>query len=117
MTAPRAEESPDALLRAATRQVDRLVKRSRRDRAVQWVLGVVVAGLLAAGTVLFFQNQAIRDQQHASCVNGNTYRQEDDQIWNYFIGVLIQGKTDQKTLALAKTVEQHIAQLDAPRAC
>lgn len=95
---------------AAEVQIDKLVRANRWQRAL---LAVVVVVVVLLGWVVWRQHQ----EANAACQSGNSYKHSDDQIWNYFIGVLVQNSKDPSAAGKAQVIENHIAQLDAPRDC
>lgn len=103
-------EAADPMIRLVTRQVDRLVKRSRRDRFIQVVLVLVCAALVAGGVVIY-------NNQQASCRAGNAYRSGNQQIWTKFIGLLTPPGTKPAELAIARSYLAYVGKVDAQRQC
>lgn len=113
-------------------RIDTIVDKAMKPwkRAVRVLIGVVVA-LIAGASLsgyLYFnqvqtshavqQNQtALRASIVAGCESQNTRSLNDAANWDYFIGILAKGDTKPADLAEVKTIEHHIATVDAPRNC
>lgn len=105
------EEAGEAsYVAAAEKQIDRLVRANRKQRAISVIIGILVVLLI---WVAWGQHQ----QALESCRADNSYRVEDNQIWDYFIGVLVAGNNQPNVQAQARIVENHIAQLDTSANC
>jgi len=96
---------------AAEKQIDRLIRANRWHRVL---LAVVVVLVVLLGWVAWRQHQEAID----GCRAGNSYKQSDVQVWNYVLGISAQANAKKPGVAAkVKQVEDHIAQLDAPRKC
>lgn len=96
---------------AAEAQIDKLVKANRWQKAILIIVAVVV---LLLGWVAWKQHQ----QAIGGCRAGNSYKQSDVRVWNYVLGLSAQANAKKPGVAAEiKQVENHIAQLDAPRTC
>lgn len=105
------EDSEESVfVRAAEVQIDRLVRANRTQRII---IAVVVILIILLALVAWNQHrQAIQ-----SCNTGNIYRQQDSQIWNYFINIAAQGDTKSSDQVKIREIEAFVAKLDAPRSC
>jgi hypothetical protein len=83
----------------------------------------ILAGFIAAALVvgyvfgiqLYYQQRNIsRAQQHsniAACQDGNKYRAQQTQIWDFFVGVLASQKASAGMLADARSVKDYLARV------
>jgi hypothetical protein len=119
------EVSPEVLMRAASKEVDRLVKRSRQDRIVQIVLVVfivVLAGLawLSLDTISKVNDESNQLRQAAlqSCQASNTSKALDEQNWYSFITLAVANSKDRNAASrIVKPFLDRVAREDAPRPC
>jgi hypothetical protein len=111
-------------MEAAIAQVDRLTRANKVNRRVTRALALVTALVVIACAALAWVavNQHSDDVQlHnagvSSCTAGNTFRSEQTQIWNEFIGLLINKKTPPATLKIAHDFLAYVSRVDALRDC
>ena len=77
-------------------------------------MAVVVVFIVLLGWVAWRQHE----QAITSCRAGNSYKQSDVQVWNYVLGISAQANANKPGVAAkVQQIEDHIAQLDAPRTC
>jgi hypothetical protein len=133
---------PDKLQEAAERQLH--VIDDMLQSALKWpkrvITGLVLAFALSLGGIggvsylyvnetaivqqqqsVIAQNKALAETiQHAaiqSCQAANARRQTDQQNWNFFLDLALQGNTNPSALAKANELRVHVAKADAPSNC
>lgn len=84
----------------------------------QILTGVIAAALVIGylfGVGLYFQQRNItRAQLHsniAACEDGNKYRAQQTQIWDFFVGVLASQKANAGVLADERSVKDYLARV------
>lgn len=121
----------DALLRAATRQVETLQAEVREGRkaarmtkiqvrilgAVCVILLVVVGVIGAFGAQQQNLYDTLHSQQIQSCETGNVQRANEKQVWDSFIDLILQGNKDPQAAAKGAKFKQFIDQVYSPRDC
>lgn len=109
------------LMRRAAEQVTRLEKAVS---VYKWMVAAMLVLLIAVGVGGFFLWQDVHDRVNseraatiASCVAGNEFRSEQQQVWAKFIAIATQGDDRPATHQKALELLTFIAKVDQPRNC
>jgi hypothetical protein len=109
---------------AARKEVNKLISANRVNRRVILALCIVSVLVVAACGVLTWvavdqhsSDQALRQSGITSCQAGNSFRSEQTEIWQDFIGLLITRDTPPKALAIAHNFLTYVGKVDALRNC
>jgi hypothetical protein len=112
------------LVEAAGREVGRLIKANKVNRRVIAALSVISVLVMAACGVLAWvaadqhnDDRQLRQASIMSCQSGNSFRSEQTEIWNDFIGLLVNKSTSRATLAIAHDFLGYVGHVDALRNC
>jgi hypothetical protein len=127
-----------ALMQTAIHEVDRLTRRSRKDRIVQWVLGIACVMLIGAGitlgvlvigandtastlrqTTVTLQQQVELNKQNAysTCVSGNAARVGTIHVWEKFISIILGPHPAEAARQDAATLLSYIKSVEYQRDC
>jgi hypothetical protein len=120
------EPGKSTVMDAAIKQVGVLTKQSAINRRHIFVIYIVASisflAVIALIFIAFDQRSADRQLHNAgiqSCQAGNTYRAEQTEIWNDFIGLITASNAHPSAAALAEAHSflMTVAKVDALRNC
>jgi hypothetical protein len=95
---------------AARVEVNKLIRANRVNR--RWIAALVVLALIMAGVIYGLHQSDVE-----SCQSGNSFRSGQTQIWNHFIGLLINRSTPPATVRVANGYLRYVAATDKLRDC
>lgn len=88
---PRTEPDPESALartaREMIRPMQRAIDRYRRVIVLQFIMLVLIAGLGVIGYC------SIKSQASAACTSGNTFRHDQNIVWQQFLSVITQARS------------------------
>jgi hypothetical protein len=119
------------VMQAAIMEVSKLTKANKVNRrviqalCVTLVLVLITCGVLSyiavdqhsADLQLRNNNASLRQESITSCESGNSYRSGNQELWEDFIGLLINKKTPAATVKIADGFLARVKTVDALHDC
>jgi hypothetical protein len=118
-------------MQAAITEVNRLAKANQINRRFIWLLSIITVVVAAACVVLTVvtlnqrstdaalrqANASLRQESISSCESGNSFRSGNKEIWDDFIGLLINKKTPPATVKIANGFLAKVNSVEALHNC